>query len=64
MRVKCDQCGEYTKKRPSQIRSWNNHFCSNKCRLEYRKEHPNRNTKHSFECQQKLKMLAEIRKSK
>lgn len=35
MEVICENCGTITRKKPSQIKNYNKHFCSRECYLKY-----------------------------
>jgi hypothetical protein len=35
--VDCDNCGDTVRKKPNRIKNWDNHFCGNECRFEYKR---------------------------
>jgi len=39
MKVKCDECGKITHKKPRQIQKYKHHFCNKNCYLNYMRKH-------------------------
>ena len=64
MKITCDYCKNLIYKAESKIKRSKHNFCSRECSISYRKEHGYiTKRKNDFTSLNKIKLLAELRKS-